>query len=320
MSVRERERQDIAERAQSFNPDSYDFDDPEENPPRLDRYYGSLENYVKMVIGDYSNLLMLDAKGGLGKTHNVMRVLSEELDDSEFTHLKGFTTPVELFKTLWKAQDSGHVLFLDDMSGLTNSKKAIDMLKAATDTQGDENWVEYRSSKSIDHPEISGAELPNTFCFRGSIVMSFNETPDNAHFHALKDRGTFYELDFDYRERLDLIREIAKLPNFSDLSVEKQQETAEWIATVTDCSMEPSIRTFDNICEMRSYGEDMGESWEKMALEIFDIDHEKYLIIRLREAGNVPVEKQIEYFEQETGRSESYYYELLNEIKSERMD
>lgn len=320
MSVREREREDMRQRSETFNPNAFDYDDPDKNPANLDRFYGSLENYTKMVVGGYSNLLMLDAKGGLGKTHNVKRVLGEQLSDGKWTHLKGFTTPLELYKTLWKAQDDGHVLFLDDMSGLTSNTKAIDMLKAATDTEGEENWIEYRSSKTIEHPEIEGAELPNTFCFRGSIVMSFNETPDNRHFEALKDRGTFYRLDFDYHERLDLIRQIAKLPNFSDLSVDKQQQTAEWIATVTDVSMEPSIRTFDKVCEMRHYGEEMGENWEKMALEIFEIDHEKYLIIRLRENSGLPVSEQIEYFEQETGRSESYYYKLLNEIKSERMD
>ena len=320
MRVRETEREDMSHKSKTFNPDAFDYDDPDEHPPRLDRFYGSMDNYVKMVIGGYSNLLMLDAKGGLGKTHNVRRVLKSELDDNQWTHLKGFTTPLELYKTLWKAQNSGHILFLDDMSGLTNNTKAIDMLKAATDTEGEENWIEYRSSKAIEHPEIPDGELPNTFCFRGRVIMSFNETPDNRHFSALKDRGTFYRLEFNYRDRLDLIREIAKMPNFSDLSVEKQQQTAEWIATVTNESMEPSIRTFDNVCEMRHYGEQMAENWEKMALDVFDINHEKYLIIRLREGSDLPIAQQVKYFEEVTGRSESYYYEMLSEIKNDRMN
>jgi len=279
----------------------------------LSDYYGNLRNYVKMVTGGYSNLLMLDAKGGLGKTHNVTETLSEELDDDLWVHQKGFTTPIELFKTLWKARHEDAVLFLDDMSGVTNNTKAIDMLKAATDTQGEENWVEYRTSRDIDHPYVDGETLPNTFCFRGRVIMSFNDTPDNRHFAALKDRGTFYNLSFSYQERLGLLREIAKL---TDVSI--QEETAEWIASVTDSSYDVTIRTFEEVLKMREFAEDTDADWEKMALEIFDMDYEKHLIIQMREANDMSIESQVEAFCLETGKSESHYYNLLSEIRSER--
>lgn len=287
---------------------------------RLTDYYGNLRNYVKMVTGGYSNLLMLDAKGGLGKTHNVTETLSEELDDDLWVHQKGFTTPIELFKTLWKARHEDAVLFLDDMSGVTNNTKAIDMLKAATDTQGEENWVEYRTSRDIDHPYVDGETLPNTFCFRGRVIMSFNDTPDNRHFAALKDRGTFYNLSFSYQERLDLLREIAKLPDFSSLAVETQVETAEWIASVTDSSYDVTIRTFEEVLKMRQFAEENDANWEKMALEIFNMDYEKHLIIQMREAGDMSIESQREAFCLETGKSESHYYNLMSEIKDERGD
>lgn len=321
MSIRERSRAEMKQRSVTFDPDAYDFDDPDEHPANLDPFYGSLENYIKMVTDGYSNLLMLDAKGGLGKTYNVRRVLSDRLDSDEWTHLKGFTTPVELYKSLWSARESGHILFLDDMSGVTNNTKAIEMLKAATDTDGVENWVEYRTSQSIDHPKNPDRSLPNTFAFRGRIIMSFNETPDSAHFEALKDRGTFFQLAFTYKERLNLVREIAKIEGFSPLPVEQQQECAEWVATVTDASMNVSIRTFEEVCQMRHYAQSTDEdaSWERMALEVFDINHEKYLIIRMRENSDLPTKEQVEHFEKETGRSESYYYDLLAEIKSGRM-
>ena len=287
---------------------------------RLTDYYGNLRNYVKMVTGGYSNLLMLDAKGGLGKTHNVTETLSEELDDDLWVHQKGFTTPIELFKTLWKARHEDAVLFLDDMSGVTNNTKAIDMLKAATDTQGEENWVEYRTSRDIDHPYVDGETLPNTFCFRGRVIMSFNDTPDNRHFAALKDRGTFYNLSFSYQERLGLLDEIAKLPDFSSLPVSIQEETAEWIASVTDSSYDVTIRTFEEVLKMRQFAEENDADWEKMALEIFDMDYEKHLIIQMREANDMSIESQVEAFCLETGKSESHYYNLMSEIKSERGD
>jgi len=295
------------------------MDDDSADEPQLDEFYGNLNNYVRMVTGGYSNLLMLDAKGGLGKTHNVTETLSEELDSSSWYHQKGFTTPIELFKTLWKAREAGSVLFLDDMSGITSNSKALDMLKSATDTQGEENWIEYRTSQDIEHPYIDGATLPNTFCFRGRIIMSFNETPNNNHFNALKDRGTYYNLSFTYQERLDLIKEIAKLPEFSNLPISVQCETANWIESATDSSFDVTIRTFEEVCKMREFAQSQSDAnWEKMALEIFDLDYEKHLIIQLREETEMSVEQQVEAFVNETGTSQSHYYDLFSEIRDQR--
>ena len=316
---KEREAKERLADDSSFDPNSYDYEDAQENPPDLERFYGPLKNYVKMITGDYHKLFMLDAKGGLGKTYNVRETLKEELPDDQWTHQRGFTTPVELYKTLWKAQEDGHVLFLDDMSGFKNNQKAIDMLKAATESDGEENWIEYRSSRGIDHPYKEDEKLEQTFCFRGSIIMSFNDTPDNEDFNALKDRGVHYELDFDYPTRLDLIREVAKLPNFSPLTVEEQQEVAEWVATVTDPSIEVSLRTFEEVCNMRNYGQLEDQNWQRMAFEVFNLDYEKYLIIRMMDESDMKVKHQIQHFKEETGRSKTYYYQLKNKIKSDRM-
>jgi hypothetical protein len=285
----------------------------------LDRFYGNLHNYVEMVTEGYSNLLMLDAKGGLGKTYNVKKVLDEQKDPHEWHHAKGFTTPIELYKTLWQSRKEGSVLFLDDMSGVTSNTKAIDMLKAATDTDGEENWVEYSTSRDIDNPNQHGAALPNTFCFRGTIIMSFNDTPDNRHFDALKDRGTFYRLRFTHPERIELIKEVAKKDDFSRLPVRVQRETADWIDTITDASYEVTIRTFEEVCNMRAFASGKEDaSWQKMALEVFDKDYEKHLIIDMRENSEMPVEQQRKVFCEKTDKSETYYYDLLGTIKSER--
>jgi hypothetical protein len=287
----------------------------------LDRFYGNLRNYVRMVTSGYSNLLMLDAKGGLGKSYNVLETLENESDkETNYVHQKGFTTPIELYKTLWEARGDGTVLFLDDMSGVTSNTKAIDMLKAATDTNGKENTVEYRTSRDIEHPHIDGMTLPNTFTYRGSMILSFNETPDNRHFNALKDRATYYNLTFDYQERLGLIEELAKVPDFSPLPVSEQREVANWIRTVTDSSYSVTARTLEEICKMRAFAKTQSDvNWRKMGLEVFDMDYERHLIIKMREADDMPISEQVEKWCDETGKSESAYYDKFDRIRSERM-
>jgi len=124
MSADDKEREHFREQAVTFSPEEYSINSDEPLVPQFDQFYGPLRNYVKMVARGYHKLFMLDARGGLGKTYNVKDVLSDELEPDEWTHCRGFTTPLELYKTLYLARRKGHILFLDDMSGIRSAKKA----------------------------------------------------------------------------------------------------------------------------------------------------------------------------------------------------
>jgi len=211
-----------------------------------------------------------------------------------------------------------NILFLDDMSGIRSAKKTLDMLKAATESDGAENWVQYRSSQDIEHPDDPFKSLPQEFCFNGRIIMSFNETPDTPDFEALKDRGVYYRFNLDYEERIALIREAAKVPHFSELSLEEQMEVSAWIEDVTNPAVEVSLRTFEEVCSIRHFGQEEGQDWERMAFEVFNLDEERYLITRLRTDSDLSISEQIDVFKEQTGKSQGYYYDLWAEIKDER--
>lgn len=306
-------RQTLEERADEWSPEG-ESDGPGE--PDLEWAYGTLQRLTRMVAGGYTNILLLDAPGGLGKTYNVCKVLNEQADEGVirgFSHQSGFTTPVELYKSLHDARH-GDVLFLDDMSGIAGSTKSVNMLKAATDTSGDENWVEYKSSQEI-YDDVTGEPLPGSFIFRGKIVMSFNETPDNKHFDALRDRGQDYLLNFSYEERIRIIEEVAKTDEISPLPYEIRADTVDWIKTVTDPSVEVSIRTLNNVLEIREYAETCGGNWQKDALEVFDLDYQKFIIVQMRQDGEMPVAEQVQEYCEKTGMSERHYYDKLAEVK-----
>lgn len=323
--------QELVDRADSFE----SSDSPEEDTapsPDLEWAYGPLKNGVKSVVRGYSKLLMLDAAGGLGKTHQIKGVLRDELgpegqdtgsysqDTFGWLYKAGYTTPLALYESLWEARH-GDVLFLDDMSGITTNDKCVEMLKAATDTQGPENMVTYESSSP---PELGphNREI-ETFNFEGKIIMSFNDTPSNRHFDALQDRswlGSAYNLNFSYEDRLRLIEEVAKSDDISTLPYETRKETVEWIKQVTDPSMPVSIRTLKGVLTAREacHFEDDISGWERDALAVFDLNYDKYLIWQMREDMDMPVEEQIETFKEKTGRSRGYYYDQLSSIKAAR--
>lgn len=297
----------------------------------IESHYESLRNYARMISRGYSDLLIVDGPGGLGKTHNVIDVLSNESDDdgdetigdevasiSSYVRQSGFVTPKSFYKQLYLARRSDTVLFLDDVNGITKSDKAIEMLKAATDTQGDENVVQYRTTDTIEHPDKAGEEIPQSFTFRGRIVMSFNETPDNPHFRAMKDRGVFYEMNFNHDERLEIIGKLADREDFSPLSVEKQREVHEWLEQSTDPTFNVTIRTFEKLCDMRRFTDVEGGSWDEMAMDMFDLDYEKHTVYQLRhDESYESVKEQREEFKERTGRGRTHYYDLLDELRNE---
>ncbi len=293
----------------------------ESGEPDLEWAYGSLENLVRMVAFDYEEFVMLDAPGGLGKTYNIKHYLEELLGPMgrEWDYQSGYTTPLELYKTLYQNQDK--VLFLDDMSGITKNDKCVNMLKEATDTEGEENWVYWKSSKTPETKQ--GQELNEAFCFRGAIIMSFNDVPENRHFEALESRAAgsrAYKLDFSYEERIKIIKEVAKNDDMSPLSYPIRKDVIEWIESVTDPSVEVNIRTLVKALNMReAYEDGVIDNWEKTALEVFDLNYEKYLILQLWESDEYDsVEEQIEVFEKKTGRSRGHYYNLKGELKVSR--
>ena len=318
----------LMERAESWQPNQ-----PETTPePDLEWAYGPLKNYVRMCVHGYAKLFMLDAAGGLGKTYNIKRVLEDELgaegqnagsprmDKRGWMHKAGYSTPLALFESLWEARH-GDVLFLDDMSGITKNDKCVEMLKAATDTEGDENWVTYESSSP---PELGDDDKEvQRFNFQGSLIMSFNDTPSNRHFDALEDRAagsSAYRLDFPYEDRLRLITEIAKHGEISPLPYEMRMEMVDWIKTVTDPSIDVSIRTLKSVLDIRQFAVDSEDDidWEHMCLEAFDLDYEKYLIYEMRKDDEMPVSEQVEKYKEKTGKSQGQYYDKLSEIKTKR--
>jgi len=115
-----------------------------------------------------------------------------------------------------------------------------------------------------------------------------------------------------------LIDAIAELDDFSDLSVPEQKEISSWLRSVTDSSYEVTIRTFEEICKMRQFGSENDEDWERMALEIFNINYEKHRIIEMREAMDMSIEEQVNEWCDEFDKSESAYYDCWDRIRAER--
>lgn len=309
-----------------FDPDRYSFEDYIENPPNVEPYYEKLEMNVDMLLQGIGNLVVIEASGGLGKSYNIKRILAHNLPNKQWTVKSGKTTPLALYQTLYMCQDRGHVLFLDDISGLGNDT-AMELLKAATDTE-DLRKVSYSSSRQPDHPVEEDEKLPFDFIFRGKVIICSNDLPDDtdSHFEALLSRAsTHYKMDkdFDYETVCEVIREVAKIPqlvsddNGNCLTVPEQQECAEWIIDISSEETGINLRTLEHVCNKRMYGKVHDKQWTKMAIDDLGMSTEQYIVYRLKQAATddeITAKEAEQYFIEETSMTERTFYNYWQQV------
>lgn len=285
--------------------------------PDLDWAYESLENLVRMVTRDYEDLVILSAKGGIGKTYNVKKYLREELGDrgDEWMYKTGYSTPLSFYKLLYRGRDK--VLFLDDMSGVSKNDKCMSMLKSATETEGDRNYVSWESTKDIE--DKYGNPMPKSFCFEGKIILAVNKIPNDPHFDALKTRGQHYNISFSREERLRIVREVTK-NNSLALDYETRKDTVDWLENVTGGSERINIRTLIKVLNIREADEKENDinNWRKTALETLNVNYEEAVLVRLFNKRNFDKEmNRVERFREITGRSQGHYYNLKRKLEED---
>ena len=142
------------------------------------RDLGVVRDYVRGVGRHYSAGIYLHGPPGTAKTHVVLDVLRNEIQEV-FAYVRGHLTPLGLFDLLREHPDE--VIVLDDVSKLLRSETALQILLAALEGGSKPRLgrrVEYRRLDRID-----------TFYFRGGIICISNlELRDEALLSPLRSR------------------------------------------------------------------------------------------------------------------------------------
>lgn len=275
--------------------------------PDLTDHYWKLHNYTQMVTSGETNALLLEAGPGIGKSYQIRETLNREVGPDGWVKLSGHCTPVELFHQLFEASD-GKVLFLDDIEGLIDNKSALALLKQATWTEGDERYVEWRSTSDV-------IEVPEKFRFKGRIIMCFNEVPSDPIYDSLEDRCLTYRINFTYEERISLLREVAKA-DYKALTFVERMEIVDWIAENSTPADGVNLRLMFHIFDMRDFNP---ERWEELAVEQLDADEEAMLIRRLVEEHDT-IKAASDAYESETGKSARTFFRKKKKLIDGRDD
>lgn len=228
-----------------------------------------------MVMKNYTNNLILCGPTSCGKTWQVLSVADENklIIGKDYEHLGGFTTPLELYQSLYK--HNGKILIFDDISGITNDVKSISILKEAMwGTPG--RWVHYSTTSDK-------LEVPDVFEFTGRIILIANkiENENDLNTKALLSRAISYTLELSKEQVMDVMIDIAKNGCFN-LPIRQRLEVIEYIGSIADeTTKELNLRSLAKAFDVYSYCSKENKDYKLMLDELFKPDEELVLIKRL---------------------------------------
>jgi len=179
--------------------------------------------------------------------------------------IKGTISPVALYIELFNARDG--ILVLDDSDSAFEDNEALQLLKAATESNANRH-ISYRKMSSI----LENAGIPNNFIFKGCVIVLTNTDLEDArkskapHYDALISRAHFISAVLKTsREKILRIKSIVEDTDILDTILpnkEHHTEVVDFINKFSSNFRELSIRTVVKLAELRGAFED---DWKVIA-------------------------------------------------------
>jgi hypothetical protein len=225
----------------------------------LEDKFKAMEDFINCTALGYANGIFISGEGGTGKTWTVTECLKDLglEEDSDYIVIKGFSTPVGLFNTLYN--NSTKLVVFDDCDSIFKDLAGLNILKAVLDTYP-VRTVNWMSAKG------SGVDV-DRFHFTGRIIFISNINPNttkDANFRAVMTRvlnivvgGTREEV----RDRIiSLVPVIGK-----EISDDGQRELVNFISENYKRVKNLSIRYLVHLVGLRRYSPD---KWQQLAFTL----------------------------------------------------
>jgi len=269
-----------------------------------------MQFYIKMILGRYSNGLLVKSRGGLGKSTTVQYAINEVgLNENEYQYYGGHLTKTELYKILYDNRDK--IVILDDISNI-NDAGIISLLKGALWGVGGKRYVEYNS------PTTTLKEYPKKFEFTGGVIILTNDTlnANKLSTEALLSRLHVCEVNLTPEDISKMLYN--KAVGDGILAVEEAKELVEYIIGYeTDVLgfrktelLNVDFRTLDKAYQIYKFCKDLGEEWKTRLDSLFMVDDKVEAFKQAVEENPESIKEQIRRFVELSGYSRREYYRL----------
>lgn len=262
----------------------------------IDRHYYTIREYIKILCKKTKlNGLIIEGETAIGKSYQVIKTLIEMglKNEKDYVVLSTYSTPLELYHFLYENRDK--IIVLDDMLRLFENDISKAILLSALWSATDVRVVNYKSSSDR-------LDAPKSFIFNGKIIIICNYFP--AELETLKSRCLYYNLKFNYYDKIKIIYEICKIEKIP-------REIADFIKENTDTTTENlNFRLPIKVYEIYKNH----KNWKKLAKEQLE-DNEMMKVIRELLDEDISQKKRVEKFTERTGYSRRTFFRYLKKLR-----
>ena len=227
-----------------------------------------VEALSTMVATGKAPSAIITGEGGIGKTFTVTKTLRDlglvcstdpEAENTApskiFTMVKGYSTPMALYRTLY--ENSDRIIVFDDCDSIMKDPVAINLLKAALDSYS-KRIVSWNS-------EQRGNDLPSSFQFHGGVVFISNHTLGTLD-QAIRTRALCVDLSMTADQKLERMEQIVASGDF--LAEAPDEHKADALAAIKEnlaLVRNLSLRTLVQVTKVRSTDR---RDWKRLALYV----------------------------------------------------
>lgn len=256
--------------------------------------YSELAFFVNMFKNGNSDLLIIESKGGLGKSRFIESVMSEEPYLKILSHI----TPMQFF--ILGFQYRNLPIIIDDVDGLMSNEENVSLLKQFCETTENKEvaWL-------TTHNLLIQQNIPQRYETKAKVCILTNDFRElTKKISALKDRGWYIEFKPNNSEILGKIKEIIS-GVCKEISYEEKLEVFNLIEQYSKfCDF--SLRTFVKGVHLYKECKNKGVNWKSILLNDLKINPKLVLLNGLLEGFKEETER-IEEWEKQGLSKRSYY-------------
>ena len=232
----------------------------------LVRTYKELEFFLDMFKNGNAELLVLESRGGLGKS----RLVEETM--KEIPHLKilSHVTPMQLYILGYKFKDVP--IIIDDVDGLLSNNQNISLLKV---------FCETRETKRISWLSTCGLlreqNIPLSYETKSKVLILTNDFQTlSKKVGALQDRG--WHIIFKPTDE-EVLNKINQIKGYLDIDI-SSNEIREVYSLIEKHSnfCDFSIRTFIKGLSLYKQCKEKKVSWKEILLQEMGLNNKLILI------------------------------------------
>lgn len=237
----------------------------EERMAEIAERFAILTDMTKAAISGDIRAMIVSGPPGVGKSYSIERevekaCLFDQLSGKRLRAdvIKGSTTALGLYCTLYKYSDPDSVLVFDDCDSVLLDDVSLNLLKGALDS-GKRRKISWLADSHM----LKREGVPDSFEFRGSVIFITNLKFDTMksqklrdHLDALQSRCHYLDLTLDtMRDKILRIKQIALAGElFADYEFEEenaQEEIIDFMDTNKNKLREMSLRMATKIADLR---------------------------------------------------------------------